>query len=232
MGNVADNPFADNPFEQLAPDYESWYGTPLGSYVVDREGEALLQALADMPAGRLVDIGAGTGWWSRVLAWRGWLVTAVEPSPAMAALGMERCRHLSVAWVQADAAELPLADQTQDAALFYTVLEFLAAPQTALREAWRVVRPGGAIVVAHLDPGSSWAALYRMQAERGISPWTTARFISDDAIAEWLGAPPSGRWPCVWLGPAAEPPFEEADRCGRRAGHPPALTVMRWRKSK
>ncbi len=224
-----DRPPADgnDPFAGIADAYEAWYATPLGAFVVAQEERALLDAVPAV--GRVLEVGAGTGWWSRVLARRGASVTAVEPSSAMRRVGEGRGTE-PVVWVRASAEHLPAADASFDVVLLMTVLEFLAEPERALGEAWRVLRPGGVLVVGHLDARSPWAALYRHLGDQGIAPWTRARFVASDDVARWLGRPAEASWSCVFLAPAAEPPFEDADRAGGRAGNVGALAILRWRK--
>ena len=60
-------------------------------------------------------------------------------------------RSLGCELVQADALALPLATGSHDAACLVQVLEYVADPVAALREAARVVRPGGAVLVADTD---------------------------------------------------------------------------------
>ena len=128
------------------------------------------------------------------------------------------------------AERLPAQDGTFDVVLFMTVLEFLPGPERALAEAWRVVRPGGRLVVGHLDALSPWAALYRRLGDGGISPWARARFAASDDVASWLGRAPDARRSCVFLAPGASSPFEAADRAGRLAGNAGALAILHWRK--
>jgi ubiquinone/menaquinone biosynthesis C-methylase UbiE len=221
-------PNGDNPFDEIADEYEAWYASPLGSFVIAEEQEALLEAVGGA-TGRLLEVGAGTGWWSRILARRGFIVTALEPSSAMRRAGATRDAE-PIAWLAGTAERLPAPDGAFDVALLMTVLEFLPEPERALSEAWRVVRPGGRLAVGHLDALSPWAALYRRLGERGVSPWTRARFVESDDVANWLGRPPDARRSCVFLAPGASPPFEEADRAGRRAGNAGALAILHWRK--
>lgn len=224
----APSPPPDNPFDEIADEYEAWYASPLGSFVVAEEQEALLETLAGA-SGSLLEVGAGTGWWSRILARRGFVVTALEPSSAMRRVGSAHDVG-PIAWVAGTAGDLPAPDGAFDVVLLMTVLEFLPDPAGALREAWRVVRPGGSLVVGHLDVLSPWAALYRRLADRGVSPWTRARFVESDDLAGWLGRPADARRSCVFLAPGAAPPFDAADRAGRRAGNAGALAILHWRK--
>lgn len=217
-----------DPFAPLAAEYESWYATPLGGYVIAEQERALLAALPGDP-GSLLEVGAGTGWWCRRLAARGWEVTAVEPSAAMRARGAATS---PATWLDGAAERLPTADAAFDAVLLTTVLEFVADPDRALAEAWRALRPGGTLVVGILDARSPWVALYRHLADAGVAPWTSARFVVPADVEAWLGRPAAGESACVHLAPDAEPPFAEADEAGRRAGNHAALSVLRWVKSR
>jgi ubiquinone/menaquinone biosynthesis C-methylase UbiE len=216
-------------FDELADEYESWYATPLGAFVIHEEEQALLAGLPASP-GRLLDIGAGTGWWSRILSRRGFQVTALEPSAGMRRIGATESDQ-PIDWRAGSAEELAFPDAAFDIALLVTVLEFVAEPFRAMAEAWRVLRAGGTLLVGHLDPLSPWAAHYRHLADKGIAPWSGARFVESEQIAQWLGRPPDGRASCVFLSPNAAPPFEAADRAGRRAGNAGAFAVLGWRKS-
>ena len=218
----------DNPFDEIADEYEAWYATPLGAFVIAEEERALLQAIP-VATGRLLEVGAGTGWWSRILARRGFSVTALEPSAGMRRVGAAQGAE-PIAWVAARAERLPVPDAAFDVVLLMTVLEFLSEPARALAEAWRVLRPGGALVVGHLDALSPWAALYRRLGDRGVPPWTRARFVESDDVVSWLGRSADARWSCVFLSPSANPPFDDADRAGRLAGNVGALAILRWRK--
>ena len=198
---------ADGPFEGIAAEYETWYSTALGAYVVEREQEAVLEAVSG-EAGRLLDVGAGTGWWSRVLAGRGFAVTALEPSPAMRGVAAARGGSGAIEWVAGSGEELPFSDGRFDVVLLMTVVEFVAQPECVLAEAWRVVRPGGRLVVGFLDALSPWAALYRRLGDRGVAPWSGARFVESAGLEAWLGTVSDGRWSRVWLAPGAALPFD------------------------
>lgn len=222
-------PVGGDLFDQIAGEYEAWYATRLGAFVIAEEERALVDAVTGT-AGRLLEVGAGTGWWSRILARRGFTVTAVEPSAAMRRIGAAR-GHEPIEWVAGSAEDLPVPDESFDVVVLMTVLEFVSEPVRAMAEAWRAQRAGGTLVVGHLDALSPWAARYRRLADRGVEPWSGARFVESEDVAAWLGRPPDGRSSCVFLAPGASPPFEAADRAGRLAGNAGALAVLRWRKS-
>jgi SAM-dependent methyltransferase len=106
--------------------------------------------LLDPQAGwRIADIGCGPGAFAAALSARGARVTAIDSAQAM--LNAVEARALGCELVLADALELPLATGSHDAACLVQVLEYVDDPVAALREAARVVRPGGAVLAADTD---------------------------------------------------------------------------------
>lgn len=93
--------------------------------------------------GLVLDLGCGRGWWLERLAARGVAAIGVEREPDRAALAV---RHRPVA--VADAARLPLAGASVDLVWCIHVLHHLPDPPAVLAEIHRVLRPGGALVLA------------------------------------------------------------------------------------
>ena len=84
----------------------------------------------------------------------------------------------------ADAEELPLATDSVDAILLYHALDFAGDSHRLLREAHRVLRPGGRMLIVGFNPWSSWG-LWRLFRRRSGIPWG-ARFIAPGRLADWL----------------------------------------------
>jgi ubiquinone/menaquinone biosynthesis C-methylase UbiE len=103
----------------------------------------LREALAGAPGRRLVDIGGGTGNYSRALRDEGWEPLVIDREPAMlaqaAAKGLET--------LTGDAQELPLPDASVDAAMLVSMLHHVEDPAVALAEARRILRPGGRLAL-------------------------------------------------------------------------------------
>jgi len=191
------NPFAD---AAVAAGYDAWFETALGA-TVDRFEKALVTRLAaPCPGEAALDVGTGTGHYAAFLAELGLRVTGVDPSREMLAVGRER--GTPVDWRQADAIALPFPDASFDLVLSVTMLEFVADPAAALAEMFRVVRPGGRLVVATLNADGPWARARRREATRPGSPYAQARFLSARQFAALLGGLGTVTWSsAVHIGP-------------------------------
>jgi SAM-dependent methyltransferase len=124
--------------------------------------DAVTLHLDPRPGTRLLDLGAGTGMWARAFTeWYDNLdVIAVEPAEAMRA----RCPHPHL--LAADAANLPLADGSVDAAWLSTVVHHLPDLTAAARELRRVLRPGGPVLIRSAFAGRHHAiTLFRFFPE-------------------------------------------------------------------
>lgn len=101
---------------------------------------------------RVLDIAAGTGTSSAAFAKRGALVTAVDFSEGMLAVGRERqARNSNIEFVHGDATQLPFGDSVFDAATISFGLRNVNQPKKALSEMLRVVKPGGRVVICEFS---------------------------------------------------------------------------------
>ena len=119
----------------------------------------LREALAGAPGRRLVDVGGGTGNYSRALRDEGWEPLVVDRQPEMLA----RAAAKGLATLEADAQRLPLADATADAVMLVSMLHHVEDPPAALAEARRILRPGGRLalmVFTREDIADLWLSDY------------------------------------------------------------------------
>lgn len=133
---------------------------------------------------KILDLAAGTGASSVVLARTGAEVVAADFSPGMIAEG--RRRHGDVAGLsfqRADATALPFDDDEFDTVTISYGLRNVNDPHAALREMLRVTKPGGRIVIAEFShPHPAWFnALYRFY-NREVLP-RVARVVSSNDVA-------------------------------------------------
>ncbi|MFB6142031.1 MAG: class I SAM-dependent methyltransferase [Halorientalis sp.] len=103
-------------------------------------------AHADREVDRVLDVGGGSGRGLRALDPPEGVV--VDPSAGMLAEAARR----GLAAVQGDGRALPVRDASVDAVLVLDALHHVADRDAVLREAARVLRPGGVLVVQEYDP--------------------------------------------------------------------------------
>jgi len=84
----------------------------------------------------------------------------------------------------ADAESLPLASGTVDAVLIHHALDFTPDSHRLLREATRVIMPGGRLLIIGFNPISPWG-LRKYLRWHNRTPWN-ARFISSLRVTDWL----------------------------------------------
>ncbi len=157
-------------------DYDAWYDTPRGTWIAAREFALLHRLMAPVAGATLLDVGCGTGRFSRRFAAAGLEVTGVDPDPAM--LGYAAALGAGVHYVCTDARGLPFPSGAFDWVVAVTSLCFIADPARALREAWRVARAG--VVLGLLNRAS---LLHRRKHGRG--GYAGARWDRYADVRQW-----------------------------------------------
>jgi ubiquinone/menaquinone biosynthesis C-methylase UbiE len=180
--------------DKIAPFYEAWFDTPEGRRADRLEKAALTQVLAPLePPGTLLEVGCGTGHFSRWLTERGWRVVGLDHSPPMVAQTRTRS---DLPAVLGDAPALPFPTEAVDVVALITVLEFLPAARTALAEAWRVARRGLLLGVLNRCSPVAWAR--RIESLFRPNIYNTARFYGprelERLVRETAGRPVRVHW--------------------------------------
>jgi SAM-dependent methyltransferase len=118
----------------------AFYGDAFGALTAQSAG-ALLDAAGVERDTRLADIACGPGFIAAAAAERGARVVGLDFSAAMIAAA--RSRLAAITFQQGDAEALPWDAASFDAVVMNFGLLHLARPDTAIGEAFRVLRPGG-----------------------------------------------------------------------------------------
>ncbi|MDN5345273.1 MAG: hypothetical protein PWQ18_1387 [Clostridia bacterium] len=155
-------------FDHKASDYDDWYRRPLGA-LVDRVEKEPVYAYLDPRAGEhILDVGCGTGNFSLELASRGVRVTGIDISDPMLAKARRKAAAagLEIEFLHGDAAHLPFPDDTFDKVVSVTALEFAPDLKAVLTESYRVLKPGGRMVIGLIGGNSLWSRHYEARAAR------------------------------------------------------------------
>jgi SAM-dependent methyltransferase len=128
---------------------------PLGPRLVDACGIA--------SGMRVLDVAAGTGNASLPAAERGAKVTASDLTPELLEAGRKRAEAsgLDLEWAEADAEQLPFADESYDVVMSSIGAMFAPHHQLVADELVRVCRPGGTIGLLSWTPEGMIGALFR-----------------------------------------------------------------------
>jgi ArsR family transcriptional regulator len=120
---------------------------------------AVVGLLGETRLENVLDAGTGTGRMLELLAPHIGRGIGIDDSPEMLAIARDRLAKAGAGHCQVrrgDVYRLPFADGDDsagfDAVLFHQVLHYLDDPQAALREAIRVTKPGGRILIADFAP--------------------------------------------------------------------------------
>ncbi|MBY8827265.1 ArsR/SmtB family transcription factor [Hephaestia mangrovi] len=142
---------------------QSWFAQHAGEWdairslhIAEEQVEAAMKAaLGDAPVERLIDIGTGTGRMLELFAGHAENALGIDRSSEMLRLARVKLaeRGLTHAELrQADLYALPLGDGEADLAIIHHVLHFAQQPGAAIREAARVLMPGGRLLIADFAP--------------------------------------------------------------------------------
>ncbi|APU12597.1 ubiquinone/menaquinone biosynthesis methyltransferase [Actinoalloteichus sp. GBA129-24] len=140
---------------------------------------AALQALAAAPGERILDLAAGTGVSTVEIGRSGAWCVAADFSLGM----LRRGRGRNVPMVAADGLALPFADGSFDGLTIMFAIRNMADTEAALREMYRVVRPGGRLVICEFSTPTM--PLFREVYFKGVLtalPWV-ANLVSSNPVA-------------------------------------------------
>jgi len=161
------------PFEQNVKRYEAWFDRYPLAYV--SELRAIRELLPETGEG--LEVGVGTGRFAAPLGVR----VGVEPSHAMGQLAIER--GVQVRFGVAE--NLPCADSSFDYLLLIVSVCFLDDVYLSLREAFRVLTPGGCILIGFIDRVSPLGKTYEELRDHNVF-YREATFFSTDELAFYL----------------------------------------------
>lgn len=160
-------------FEKYAQEYDAWFDTNRFAY--ESEVRALKTFIPQDSNG--LEIGVGTGRFAVPLG----INVGVEPAKAMA----DRARKRGIKVYEAKAEKLPFADASFDFVLIVATLCFVQDPLQALREAKRVLKPGGYIIIGLIDKESFLGKLYESKKKESKF-YNHATFYSIKQVSDWL----------------------------------------------
>jgi len=124
------------------------------TYIPGRSWQALAHGLLRlMPPLIIADMGAGEGTLSQLLARTAKQVIAIDNSPKMVEYGARIAKengYTNLEYRLGDLEEPPIDSESVDVVLFSQALHHAARPQRAVESAYRILKPGGRILILDL----------------------------------------------------------------------------------
>jgi ubiquinone/menaquinone biosynthesis C-methylase UbiE len=171
VGTKNKNP--GSPFDDLAKEYDAWFDKE-GSLVYFIEVQALKSLLPTLPKPWL-EIGVGSGRFARALG----IGTGVDPSTEL--VKMARRRGITAFLGRGE--QVLFDEESFGTAFLIVTLCFLDSPLEVLKEASRILTPGGKLVLGIVLKESPWGQFYQKKKEQGHRFYKFATFYSfDEAV--------------------------------------------------
>ncbi|MCF2137965.1 MAG: class I SAM-dependent methyltransferase [Candidatus Thorarchaeota archaeon] len=160
-------------FEKNAQEYDEWFKA--NRFVYESEIKTVRRVLP--ASGRGLEIGVGTGRFAEPLGIR----VGVEPAREMAEIAQSR----GIEVLGATAERLPFRDASFDFVVMVVTICFVQDPLRAIREAARVLVPGGTIIVGLVDRDSFLGRQYESRKNQSKF-YQPATFYSASEVSSWL----------------------------------------------
>jgi SAM-dependent methyltransferase len=167
--------FRSEQQHDLQADFQSWFGSDLGAYLLEEEEQLLGRILPELFGYHALQVGQ---------------VVDVD------LLAQSRIRHRCVVDVsrpgvsgmsplRADPENLPFAKDSVDLVFIHHGLDGAPSPHALLREASRVLIPEGHLVIVGFNPWSLWGLSRLFRLPWVQLPWLR-RPLSPQRLADWL----------------------------------------------
>ena len=162
------------PFDMYSDAYDEWFEKNQGVFEVELEA---VRQLLPPPGSRGVEIGVGTGNFAVPLG----IKLGLEPSEAMARIARQR----GVTVFPGVAEDLPFSSGEFEFVLMVTCICFFDDVARACAEAFRVLKPGGCIIVGFIDRESELGRRYD-EARAASRFYREAAFFSTPEVLKLL----------------------------------------------
>lgn len=162
-----------DPFEKHTAEYETWFEN--NKFVYKSEVRAIKDQLPKKREG--MEVGIGSGRFAVPLGIR----LGVDPSSKM----RELARSRGIAAIDGVAEKLPFDDCRFHFVLMVTTICFLDDIEAAFKEAFRVLKTGGHLIIGFINKESPVGILYQQHKSESVF-YKIATFYSVDEVISYL----------------------------------------------
>jgi ubiquinone/menaquinone biosynthesis C-methylase UbiE len=159
-------------FDEYAQKYDEWYEKPFGRSAFRLELECLRRLSVGSPLS--LEVGVGSGRFASSLG----ISFGVDTSKELLKIAKNR----GIKAILARAEELPFKDELFDEVYMVVSICFFESPILALKEAYRVLKPKGRLILGLILYESPWAKFYLDKAKKGHPLYSKAKFYSFEEL--------------------------------------------------
>lgn len=153
-----------------------WYTTTMGQMLLNNEAKFIAKSIGISYKQLILQVGS-LGWEDRFLD--------QDLIRNIIVLDRAACCHENTRIVWANISQVPIASESIDVVIMPHSLEFENDQHQVLREAERVLKPEGRLLVLGFNPWSPYGILHYLPLKRKQMPWC-GRFISRKRLLDWL----------------------------------------------
>jgi len=157
------------PFEKHPTDYEEWFER--NSFAYESELRAVKYFLPERGEG--LEVGVGSGRFAAPLG----IKMGIDPSKKMRKIAQSR----GINAIDGIAENLPFDDSRFHFILMVTTICFLDDIEAAFKEAYRVLKPGGRLIIGFIDKNSPVGIIYQQKKKESVF-YKVATFYSIDEV--------------------------------------------------
>jgi SAM-dependent methyltransferase len=168
---------AKNIFDILTDKYDAWYDSEDGRPLYESELKCLRPMVESAPR-PILEIGVGTGRFAMHFP----DVTGIDPSLNSLKIAVRR----GVRTVRGYGEDLPFEDESFGCILIIVTLCFVERPLDVLREAKRVLRKDGSIIIGLVPRDSQWGVFYEEKKRAGHPFYSSDRFYTVKDVEDML----------------------------------------------
>ena len=165
-------------FDSLAERYDRWFdGKGRVAFQSELKAIKFLVTLIEQPS---LEVGVGTGRFASALG----VEFGLDPSRQMLLKAATR----GVKAILGRGELLPFRSGIFRTVVMVTTLEFVSDARTALREAFRVLRAKGRIIVGFIPADSPWGLSYRRRAAEGDAFYSNSSFLTREQLLDLVAS--------------------------------------------
>lgn len=198
-------------FEAVAPEWDRLRRLHVPEAEVE---ERLREVVGELPIDSFLDVGTGTGRILELFAEQSMRGVGIDSSAGMLRVARDRLERAGLRHVQVrmgDMYALAVEDASVDVATLHLVLHYADAPQAAVAEAARTLRPGGRLIVVDFAPhaeerlvdehrhrwlGFGDETIEAAMRAAGLEPGPVESLAGEPLTVNiWQGAKPAGAGP-------------------------------------